>query len=189
MAGRPKTGDELFSLVKDDFAYIQKTYGVDIVSAVTDDGPDGKKMRRLIKEDPELAMAVFECWAHQSNLMTGNYLGVRADFMEAASKANEIIKWFNNHQKALDLLRRQQLLVFGKILALLVACATRWTSQYVSLSRLAKQEAVILGCVAQFRDELLLAGGDREEAKTKAHEIISLCLDHSFWIDLKRYVA
>jgi hypothetical protein len=91
--------------------------------------------------------------------------------------------------KALDLLRRQQLLVFGKMLALLVACATRWTSQYVSLSRLAKQEVVILGCVALFRDELLLAGGDREEGKTKAQEIISLCLDHSFWIDLKRYVA
>ncbi|RXW18608.1 hypothetical protein EST38_g7244 [Candolleomyces aberdarensis] len=188
MTGRPKTGDELFSLVKDDFIHIRNTYGVEIISAVTDDGPDGKKMRRLIKEDPELPMGVFECWAHQSNLMTGNYLGVKADFMEAAGKATDIIKWFNNHQKALDLLRNQQNLVLGKVLALIMACSTRWTSQYRSLSRLAGLEAVILGCVAQFRNELVLAGGDKEDAKAKAREIISLCLDSSFWNDLKRIV-
>ena len=105
MTGYPKTGDELFSLVKDDFIHIWNTYGVEIISAVTDDSPDGKKMWRLVKEDPELPMAILECWAHQSNLMTGNYLGVKADFMEAAGKATDIIKWFNNHQKALDLLQ------------------------------------------------------------------------------------
>lgn len=188
MTGRPKTGDELFSLVKADFAFVKETYGVEIIAAVTDDGPDGKKMRRLVKEDPDLRMAVFECWAHQAGLLTGNYLGVKQDFMEAASHGNDIIKWFNNHGKALDLLRNQQILILLKEYALLYPASTRWTSQFTCLSRLSSQEAIILGCVAQHRDELLLAAGPKADAKAKATEIIDRCLEPGFWRDLKRIV-
>ncbi|TEB37766.1 hypothetical protein FA13DRAFT_1867552 [Coprinellus micaceus] len=87
--GRPKTGDELFRLVKDDFTYAKETFGIEVVLTVSDDGPDGKKMRRLVDEDPELTTAALECWAHQSHLMTGNYLSVKAGFMLAAEQAGE----------------------------------------------------------------------------------------------------
>ncbi|KAF6762932.1 hypothetical protein DFP72DRAFT_1060133 [Ephemerocybe angulata] len=188
MTGRPKTGDELFLLVKADFAFMKETYGVEIIAAVMDDGPDGKKMRHLVKEDPDLRMAVFECWAHQAGLLTGNYLGVKQDFMEAASHGNDIIKWFNNHGKALDLLRNQQILILLKEYALLYPASTRWTSQFTCLSRLSSQEAIILGCVAQHRDELLLTAGPKADAKAKATEIIDRCLEPGFWQDLKRIV-
>ncbi|KAF6752743.1 ribonuclease H-like domain-containing protein [Ephemerocybe angulata] len=182
--GRPKTGDELFSLVKADFAFVKETYGVEIIAAVTDDGPDRKKMRRLVKEDPDLRMAVFECWAHQAGLLTGNYLGVKQDFMDG----NDIIKWFNNHGKALDLLRNQQILILLKEYALLYPASTRWTSQFTCLSRLSSQEAIILSCVAQHRDELLLTAGPKADAKAKATKIIDRCLKPGFWRDLKRIV-
>ncbi|KAF8979981.1 hypothetical protein BDQ17DRAFT_1264191 [Cyathus striatus] len=38
-----QTGNELFSLVKDDIVYTQGTYGVDTIAITTDDDPDGKK--------------------------------------------------------------------------------------------------------------------------------------------------
>ena len=173
--------------MKDDFAYAKETFGVEIVLTVSDDGPDGKKMRRLVDEDPELTTAALECWAHQSHLMTGNYLSVKAGFMLAAEQAGEVIKWFNNHSKALDTLRGHQTLIRGKPLALVLPAATRWTTQYTSLHRLKTQEAAVVGCVAQYRDELLLAGGPRADAKAKALEVINICRDPEFWTNLQRY--
>ncbi|KAJ7167705.1 hypothetical protein C8R46DRAFT_812141, partial [Mycena filopes] len=64
MTGRPKTGDELFAIMKSDFEYAWNTYKVDVIAVCTDDGPDGKKARRLVREW-KASIAVFECWAHQ----------------------------------------------------------------------------------------------------------------------------
>lgn len=50
MTGEPKTGDRLYLLLLDDIAYAKDTYGVHIHSVVTDDGPDGKKARRLLRQ-------------------------------------------------------------------------------------------------------------------------------------------
>ncbi|KAF8960686.1 ribonuclease H-like domain-containing protein, partial [Flammula alnicola] len=185
MTGRPKTGDELFELIKDDIIHTKNTYGVDIICVTTDDGPDGKKARRLIKEDLSLAIAAFECWAHQSSLMSGNYLGIKAPFMEAASKALEIIKWFNNHQKALDLLRAEELAHLKNILALILPVITRWTAFYCALSCLLTLQACIIGCVAHHRDALLVAAGTKDDAPEKAVRIIDMCEDKQFWKDLK----
>ncbi|KAJ7258258.1 hypothetical protein C8J57DRAFT_1073693 [Mycena rebaudengoi] len=40
MTGRPKTGNELFSIMKSDFEYTLTTYGVEIICICTDDGLD-----------------------------------------------------------------------------------------------------------------------------------------------------
>ncbi|KAJ7743003.1 hypothetical protein DFH07DRAFT_925395 [Mycena maculata] len=73
MTGRPKTGDELFKLMKSDFDYASdyasNTYAVEVICVTTDDGPDGKKARRLIREQMPW-IATFESWAHQSSLIT-----------------------------------------------------------------------------------------------------------------------
>ncbi|KAL0947449.1 hypothetical protein HGRIS_013556 [Hohenbuehelia grisea] len=135
MTGRPKSGDELFGIVKEDITYTEGTYGVEVIAITTDDGPDGKKMRRLHKK--EFAhVAVFVCWAHQSGLLTGNYLAISAPFMSAASRALEVVKWFNNHSKALDILRAQQLFAHRHYVALILPGTTRWTGQYCALHRL-----------------------------------------------------
>jgi hypothetical protein len=129
MTGHPKTGDELFGIMKSDFKYAEETYGVEIIAVCTDDGPDGKKARRLIKAW-KCSIAVFECWAHQSSLMTGNYLAVKAPWMKDAKDALEVVKWFNNHGKALDLLRAQQSMIFAAVLRPLLPVVTRWTIHY-----------------------------------------------------------
>ncbi|KAJ7770863.1 hypothetical protein DFH07DRAFT_681221, partial [Mycena maculata] len=69
MTGRPKTGDELFEIMKSDFEYAWNTYHIEIIAVCTDDGLDGKKARRLLLQWRP-SIAVFECWAHQSSLMT-----------------------------------------------------------------------------------------------------------------------
>jgi hypothetical protein len=185
MTGRPKTGDELFSIMKTDFEYALTTYGVEIICVCTDDGPDGKKSRRLIKEQLPW-IAAFECWAHQSSLITGNYLALKTPWMQAAKQAVEVIKWFNNHGTALDLLRSQQLTTFGKILALIVAVLTRWVSQYCSLRRLKKLEKAIRACVITHEERLRVCAGRTPDHIEAAERIIEICKDNKFWKNVER---
>ncbi|KAJ6600708.1 hypothetical protein B0H10DRAFT_1958733 [Mycena sp. CBHHK59/15] len=125
MTGRPKTGDELFAIMKSDFEYAWNTYTVEIIAVCADDGPDGKKARRLVK-GWKAAIAAFECWAHQSNLMTGNYLAIKVPWMKDAKVALAVVKWFNNHDKTLDLLRAQQMYIFLTTLHLILPVVTWW---------------------------------------------------------------
>ncbi|KZP14834.1 hypothetical protein FIBSPDRAFT_664421, partial [Athelia psychrophila] len=67
MTGQPKTGDQLLEVVKEDLNYMETHYGLRTIAWCTDDGPDGKKMRRLLWTWLPW-MVVLVCWAHQINL-------------------------------------------------------------------------------------------------------------------------
>ncbi|KAF8989859.1 ribonuclease H-like domain-containing protein, partial [Cyathus striatus] len=188
MTGKSKTGDKLFNLVKDNIVYMESTYGVNMIMITTDDGPDGKKMRHLHAATyPHIAM--FVCWAHQSGLLTGNYLAIKSPFMTSAARAIEVIKWFNNHQRALDLLHSQQLCTTGHILALILPVVMRWTGYYCALKQLHSQSSSIMGCVAANKQQLLVAAGAMSDLKAKALEVIMICCDEQFWNDLAKIVS
>ncbi|KAJ7041926.1 ribonuclease H-like domain-containing protein [Mycena alexandri] len=185
MTGRPKTGDELYGLVQEDIKYAQETYDVEVIAVCTDDGPDGKKMRRLIKERTPW-IAAFECWGHQAHLITGDYLKIKAPWMAAAKLANEIIKFFNHHQFPLDLLRAQEMLTIGHYLALLLPVLTRWLSQYCSMRRLKKLERQIKVVVIQHEENLRVCLGRKQDQIAVAEKIIETCKDEQFWMNLER---
>ncbi|KAJ7746992.1 ribonuclease H-like domain-containing protein [Mycena metata] len=185
MTGRPKTGDELYGLVQEDIKYAQETYDVEVIAVCTDDGPDGKKMRRLTKERSPW-IAVFECWGHQAHLITGDYLKIKAPWMAAAKLANEIIKFFNHHQFPLDLLRAQEMLTLGHFLALLLPVLTQWLSQYCSMRRLKKLERQIKVVIIQHEDRLRVCLGRKPEQIAAAEKIIETCKDEDFWKNLER---
>lgn len=111
---------------------------------------------------------------------------LKAPWMKAAKQAVEVIKWFNNHGTALDLLRSQQLTTFGKILALIVAVLTRWVSQYCSLRRLKKLEKAIRACVITHKEKLRLCAGRTDEQIAAAERIIDICKDNSFWMNVEQ---
>jgi hypothetical protein len=185
MTGRPKTGDELFEVVKGDIKYAEETYGVEIIAICTDDGPDGKKMRRLTREQTPW-IAAFECWGHQAHLITGNYLSVKASWMDAAKLAIEVIKFFNHHQTPLDLLRAQQKMTMGRFLALILPVLTRWLSQYCSVRRLKRLERQILVVILQHEEQLRKCLGNKQEQKAIAEKVINTCKDPQFWENLGR---
>ncbi|KAH7869208.1 ribonuclease H-like domain-containing protein, partial [Lentinula edodes] len=187
MTGRPKTGDEYYSIMEEDIEYIKKVYGVDVICVCTDDGPDGKKARRLVREK-QPTIATTQCWSHQMGLSTGDYLKLKLPFMLAASQAIEVIKWWNNHNKAHDLLKAQQLTISMKVLQLILPVITRWTAHYCSLRRVEHLERAIRGCVGAHFEQLLLAGGNRADQKQKAEEVMAYCQSPVFWLNLKRIV-
>ncbi|KAF7971231.1 hypothetical protein HWV62_21648 [Athelia sp. TMB] len=78
MTGKPKTGNHLLEVVKDDIAWMKDTHGINLIAWCTDDGPDCKKMCCL------LALfftwiVVLVCWAHQLNLVVGDLLKLKTD--------------------------------------------------------------------------------------------------------------
>ncbi|KAJ7034526.1 ribonuclease H-like domain-containing protein [Mycena alexandri] len=185
MTGRPKTGDELFGLVRKDIEYAKETYGVDVIAVCTDDGPNGKKMRRLTKEQTPW-IAAFECWGHQTHLITGDYLKIKAPWMATIKLVIEVIKFFNHHQTPLDLLRAQEMLTLGHHLALLLPVLTRWLSQYCSVRRLKKLEHQIMVVILQHETILRMCLGKKPEQIAVAEKMIKTCKDPRFWENLER---
>lgn len=134
MTHRPKTGDEAFVIIKDDIKYAEDTYGVCVIGCSTDDGPDCKKMRRLLVES-FVWLAAFVCWAHQASLMTGNYLSINTPYSYSVVAALNIIKFINAHKRAKELLITEQTirLVPGtSVVKLFLPGQTRWTAQYLA---------------------------------------------------------
>ena len=68
-----KTGEFLLQLVIEDIEYCEKTFGITIIAWCADDGGDARKMRWLLRvQMPWLIIVV--CWAHQIQLIVGDYL-------------------------------------------------------------------------------------------------------------------
>ena len=101
MLGKPKTGNQLLKIIESDIQYIYDKFGVVMIAWCTDDGPDGKKMRQLLAVKYRWLITLL-CWAHQMNLVVGNFLNLKADFRQITALALDVVKWFNNHGQALD---------------------------------------------------------------------------------------
>jgi hypothetical protein len=184
MSGEPKTGNRLFELVLDEIQFIKEKFGVEVIAWCTDDGPDGKKMRRLLKMFLVWIIVVL-CWAHQINLIVGDILRLKLDFLRAISLSLEVIKWFNGHDAALTLLRTEQKFTFnGKFYALILPVVTRWTAHYLSTTRLLKLKGAVKSCCARHEDALLICAGKESKATEKAQSILDIVGNDTFWADL-----
>ena len=107
---------------------MQDVFLVKVIAWCTDDGPDGKKARRLLRL-LFAWMIVLVCWAHQINLIVGDFLRLKLPFLESIPLALDVVKWFNNHGAALALLQTEQRLTYhGKTFALILLVITRWTA-------------------------------------------------------------
>jgi hypothetical protein len=184
MSGEPKTGDRLLVLVIDDIQYIGDKFGVQIIGWCTDDGPDGKKMRRLLRVRLPWMIVVL-CWAHQINLIVGDILRLKLTFLGAVKHANEVIKWFNVHGTALALLRAEQKFSYdGKFYALVLPVVTRWTAHYLSITRLLKLKGPVKSCCSRHEDALLVCAGSKDEAVEKAQFVLNTVGNDTFWANL-----
>lgn len=188
MTGEPKTGDRLVELIKSDIQYIFDIFGVEIIAWACDDGPDGKKARRLIFEFLPAIIAIV-CWAHQVNLIVGDYLK-RSGYLQTINHALDVIKWFNNHSTALDLFRKEQLSTYSEVrlyaLSLILPVVTRWTAHYLAITRLLSLGLAMRACCMKYEDQLRVAAGKRSEQTAKAEEILDIVKDADFWTDLVR---
>ena len=110
-------------------------------------------------------------------------------------KAEEVIKWFNNHSRALAMLRDEQRHQYdGHVLALLFPICTRWSSRYLACSRLLAIERAVRSLIFTRIDDLVsltpkgrtVAETDQKQQKTR--ELLRTVLEDEFWNALKMYI-
>ncbi|KAH9954013.1 ribonuclease H-like domain-containing protein [Lactifluus volemus] len=189
VSAEAKTGENLLKLMLEDITYAQVAFGLLLIAFCCDDGGDARKFRRLLLAlMPWLIVTV--CWAHQINLIVGNFLSLKIDLLKCIPTALEVIKWFNNHSCANGILQTEQLSVpNGKALILVLPVITRWTAHYLSLRRLLQVKGPLKACYNKYAPVLLLCAGLKAEAKRKAEEVQEIVEDSSFWKDVRKVVT
>jgi hypothetical protein len=188
VSSEPKTAESLLRIVLADIDYCERILGVVVIAWCTDAGGDARKMRKLLLQKfPNLVTP--DCWGHQTQLICCDYFKIKGHYIKTAERAQEVIKWFNSHGRALGLLRVEQKLVnAGKALALILPAITRWTGHYLAFSRLLVVSQPLRICVVKEKETLITCAGQKAEMKVKAREIIRTVEDMSFWVDLAKYV-
>ncbi|CAE7074308.1 unnamed protein product [Rhizoctonia solani] len=181
-----KTAENLLNLIKLTMKRTEEKYGIKWIGWCTDAGSDAHKARRLLhNEMPHLINP--HCAAHLINLLVGDYFKIKVDFISAATKAQNVIRWFNNHSRALAWLQNEQKHLMGKTLSLLYPALTRWTSVDMALQRPADYLTAFQGLLlrhpaSEFQE---VAGSDRK-SREKAMEIRGVIEDNQFWADITR---
>ena len=185
VSAQPKTGEALLQLVIEDIKWSEETYGLSIIAACSDDGGDARKMRRvLLALMPWLIITL--CWAHQINLVVGDYLSLKLPFQDCVPKALKVIKWMNSHSRALGLFRQEQLFMSQKSLALILPVLTRWTAHYLSLQRLLTVEKALKVVWLKYADNMIASSGSKSEDKAKAIAVQAIINDTHFWYHVKK---
>ncbi|KAF8844642.1 hypothetical protein BDN67DRAFT_666973 [Paxillus ammoniavirescens] len=187
ISAKPKTAVELLKLVEAEIKYAVEVLKIIIVGWCTDASGESAKMRRLlVRKMPHLV--VVDCWAHQINLIVGDVFKIKHHFIEIVNDALEVVKWFNNHSRALALLQDAQMAKLNLILTLILPVLTRWTSHYLSVTRLVKLELAfkqMLLDAGEDLETLIVCGGTKADAKRKAKEVLDILQRPSFWPDLR----
>ena len=117
-----------------DIKWSENKYNLSIIGVCSDNGGDARKMQRLLLELMPWLIVVL-CWAHQINLMVGDFLHLGSGFLECVLNAQEIVQWMNSHSCGLGIFRNEQCQThpLKKVLALICPVITRWTAHYLSL--------------------------------------------------------
>jgi hypothetical protein len=180
VSAEQKTGEFLWQLVTTDIQYSEDKFRIIIIAWCTDDGGDARKMRRLLKDQMPWLIIVL-CWAHQIQLVIGDYLSLKDGTTECVKLALEVINWFNNHSRALGLLNSEQRATYGKVLALILPVITRWTAHYLSSRRLLEVSVAIRACVMKHKEKLINCSGPKADAKAKAESVMAIVECNRFW--------
>jgi hypothetical protein len=186
MTGEPKTGDRLLEVVKDDINTMKEKYDIEPIAWCTDDGPDGKKMRRLL---PSIYpwIIVLVCWAHQIHLIVGDFLSMDSTFLNVVVLALDIVRWINHHGEPLAWLRAEQEMTYeGASYSLFLPVATRWLAHYLTFARLLKIKDAVKTWWCRKQDKIVACAGRTAVQQENARNLLRPIGDDTFWDNLLR---
>ncbi|KAJ6624745.1 ribonuclease H-like domain-containing protein [Mycena sp. CBHHK59/15] len=176
---------------------IELKHGCTIIYFTTDaDGGSNKGRKLLGIKRPWLILP--SCWAHQFQLILGDYFKVNDMAAMIAEDATALISWINNHGKVRKIFDACQRIISqdrnaGRIivLAYLVANLTRWTTHFVAFCRLFLLRSALQLGVLQNRSAIIAAevgaatSTEGERLKEDAEHFCALIEDTTFWNGLE----
>ncbi|KAJ6558647.1 ribonuclease H-like domain-containing protein [Mycena sp. CBHHK59/15] len=176
---------------------VEEKYGCVVIYFTTDADGGSKKGRILLgKQRPWLILP--SCWAHQFQLILGDYFKENDIAAIIAEDATALICWLNNHGKVRKIFDTSQATISedrnaGKVvvLAYLVANLTRWTTHFVAFARLFAVRQALQLAVMQKKTAIIAAevgaatSTEAERLTTDATRFCALIEDASFWSGLE----
>ncbi|KAF8190313.1 ribonuclease H-like domain-containing protein [Mycena galopus ATCC 62051] len=164
------------------------------------DADGGSKKGRVLLGNQRPWLFVTSCWAHQFQLILGDYFKVYPFAADIAEKATGLIGWINNHRKVrkifdavqarLSLDRHNRVVV----LAYIVANLTRWTTHCVAFLRLLILREYLQFAVMESRGAIIAAqvgaskSTEAQRLKEDAVHHCDLISDSDFWNGLTSVV-
>ncbi|KAJ7223699.1 ribonuclease H-like domain-containing protein [Mycena rebaudengoi] len=178
---------------------IETKYNCVIIYFITDaDG--GSKKGRVLLGKKRTYLILPSCWAHQFQLILGDYFKVNIFAAGTAELATALIGWINNHGKVRKIFDEAQSAFYldrlGHILVLayLVANLTRWTTHCIAFMRLFHLEEPLQLAVMQSRGAIVTAqvgkavGADKLAFTEEANKFCALIMDATFWSSLESLI-
>ncbi|KDN35726.1 hypothetical protein RSAG8_11349, partial [Rhizoctonia solani AG-8 WAC10335] len=185
-----KTAENHLNIVLNDIDYAEKEHNIKVIAWVSDAGGDSRAMRvRLHRLRPYIL--VFDCWAHQINLVVGNISSQSSRLVETADSSTSIIKWMLHHSYLLGLLHQEQVQNGGKSRSLTLPVLTRWTSHFLSFRSLLTEARWIRSLAARNPEAFRASAGRSPERKEEVERILKNIEDPNFWnqlTELKLYL-
>ncbi|KAF8703671.1 hypothetical protein RHS03_06185, partial [Rhizoctonia solani] len=185
VSAQRKTAQNLLELVRGEIEYCEKELGVKVIAWCTDASGESRAMRnRLVGHLPQLIM--LDCYAHQINLIVGDYFKRLPAKLQVMDAAYRLVHWFRNHSFALGLLRKCQAQEYnGRVLALILPVLTRWTAHYCAAARLLDVMHAIRICIAKHEAEILESAGPiHSDARKLAVSTLAIATASEFWEEL-----
>ncbi|CDO68226.1 hypothetical protein BN946_scf184913.g16 [Trametes cinnabarina] len=183
-----KTADNFVKHVEEVLQETGEKWKVKVIAFTSDASGESRAARiKLLFKYPYLI--ILDCYAHQINLIVGNYLGCKRLLLNVADNAEELITWLRKRTIVLARLRSKQAEHGHAAAAVIRPVKTRWTSHSLAFKRLLKLQPAIAAILAE--DELrgestFMAGLTKADAKAKARQMIGLMKDGTFWHSLTR---
>ncbi|KAJ7199964.1 ribonuclease H-like domain-containing protein, partial [Mycena pura] len=195
-----KDGDAQCELFEDIIDRIEKKYDCKI-RYFTTDADGGSKKGRLNLGKKRYWLILPSCWAHQFQLMLGDYFKIHVYAATIAEDATAMIAWLNNHGKVRKIFDDAQKIVSKRnlnrtiILAYLVANLTRWTTHFVAFGRLFVLKEALQHAVYTRRQDIINAqvgaaiSTEGERLRVDAEKFIALIKDETFWGGLENVLG
>ncbi|EIW73939.1 hypothetical protein CONPUDRAFT_78412 [Coniophora puteana RWD-64-598 SS2] len=179
-----KTADNFLRILEEVIKNVNESWVSQVIAVVTDASGESRKARQLLGiKFP--SMIVLDCYAHQINLIVGNYFKSRSDLFVYTNLANKLISWLRGKIIFLALIKEFQKNTGESATAVIWAVLTRWTAHFMAYKRLLDLKFCLMqlsGAELACKDKKLIMTGDKK-SREKAESMLWLIQDHpnTFW--------
>ena len=128
------------------------------------------------------------------NLIVGDYFKTETTFVQYSKMACDLISWLRSKTYVLAGLRDIQIQSGKMPLTAICAVITRWTAHYLAFRRLLELKLPLRALVNQDAmapsgQQILVPLGSTAANKRKAHEMVAIIENPTFWLSLDRYAT
>ncbi|KAJ3002962.1 hypothetical protein NUW54_g5562 [Trametes sanguinea] len=184
-----KTAANFLAHIEDTLKDVKEKWNVEVVG-FTSDASGESRAARLELLSKYTYLIVLDCYAHQINLIVGDYFDSKSTLLDVTDQAEELITWLRRRTFILARIRDVQQSHGKTALAVIRPVLTRWTSHYLAFRRLLELQSTLSYIIADDNarggTSTFMVGLNTSAAKNKARQMIALMQNGAFWHSLNR---